>query len=273
MDIIRINRETCTQCGICAEECPGFLISFAANEFPQPLPRTEKDCIRCGHCVAVCPAGSLSHRDMPVEQCLPIEKDLIISALQCEQLLKGRRSVRAFQKKAVPREAIAHLIEIARYAPTGHNDQEVQWMAIDSREALERIEAIGTDWIRWNMKNQTPLSSLFDLQEMLAMQEKSPRVFLRGAPALIVTHAVKNNPMGLIDSSAALSYLDLAANSCGLGTCWAGLVYFMANTFPPATAAVALPEGHAATGCMMLGYNKFQYPRIPTRKQPPIIWR
>jgi nitroreductase len=221
----------------------------------------------------VCPNGSLTHRDMPVEHCISIEKDLIISARQCEQLLKSRRSIRAFQDRAVPRETIADLIEIARYAPTGHNDQEVEWLVIDNFDELGRIESIGIDWIRWNMEHQTPLSSLFDLNEMLRTQEKSHRMFLRGAQALIVAHAAKESPMGLIDSCSALSYLDLAANSFGLGTCWAGLVYFMANTYPPATAVMALPDGHSATGCMMLGYNKFMYQRIPTRKQPPIIWR
>jgi nitroreductase len=146
-------------------------------------------------------------------------------------------------------------------------------MVLDGREELDRIERLGTDWIRWNMETRTPLSTIFDLQEMLATQEKSQKTFLRGAPALVLTHAIADSPMGVIDSSTALGYLDLAANSFGLGTCWAGLVYFMANTFPPVKAAIALPEGHGTVGCMMLGYNKFQYQRIPTRKQPPIIWR
>jgi nitroreductase/NAD-dependent dihydropyrimidine dehydrogenase PreA subunit len=273
VDIIQVDSETCNQCGICSQECPGFLIGFKANDFPRPLAAIEKYCIRCGHCVAVCPTGSLTHRDSLVENCAPIEQDLAISARQCEQLLKSRRSIRAFQNNAVPREIITRLIEIARYAPTGHNDQELEWLVIDSREELERIESLGADWIRWNMQNKTPLSAVFDLQEMLKAQEERHRTFLRGAPALVVTHAGSNSPMGLIDSSTALGYLDLAANSSGLGTCWAGLVYFMANSYPPVRDAIALPEGHSALGCLMLGYNRFQYQRIPTRKQPPIIWR
>jgi nitroreductase/NAD-dependent dihydropyrimidine dehydrogenase PreA subunit len=273
VDIIYANRETCTRCGMCAQECPGFLIEFKAGDLPGPLAGTEKDCIRCGHCVVVCPTGSLIHRDVAVEACFPIEKDLVISAAQCEQLLKSRRSIRAFQDQSVPRETITRLIETARYAPTGHNDQELEWLVIDSREELDRIETLGADWIRWNMENQTPLSTVFNLEEMLRRQEESHRAFLRGAPALVITHADSNSPMGVIDSSTALGYLDLAANASGLGTCWAGLVYFMANYYPPVKAALALPEGRSAVGCLMLGYNRFKYQRIPTRKQPPIIWR
>ncbi len=100
--------------------------------------------------------------------------------------------------------------------------------------------------------------------------------FLRGAPVLIVTHASKDFSVSLlagIDSANALSFLDLAANSLGLATCWAGYVYMMANTFPPVQAALALPEGHQAYGAMLLGYNKFKYHRIPVRKAPRIVWR
>jgi len=273
VDVIQVNQETCNQCGICAQECPDFLIDFKVGEFPQPLASIEKYCIRCGHCVAVCPTGSLTHQNSPVEKCVLIENNLTVSAGQCEQLLKSRRSIRAFQEQAVTRDTISRLIEIARYAPTGHNDQELEWLVIDSRVELERIESLGTDWIRWNMENSTPLSAVFDLQEMLKVQQESHRTFLRGAPALLITHAAGNSPMGLIDSSTALGYLDLAANSLGLGTCWAGLVYFMANSFQPVKDAIALPDGHVALGCLMLGFNKFQYSRIPARKQPPIAWR
>ena len=168
---------------------------------------------------------------------------------------------------------ITRLIEDARYAPTGHNNQELQWLVIDSHEELDRIEKLGVDWIRWVMKNQPQMMAMFNMDEMLKRQELNNNVFMRGAPALLVTHATKDNPMALIDSATALGFLDLAASSLGLGTCWAGFVYIMASTFPPVKAALSLPDGHSAYGCLMLGYNKFKYHRIPTRKAPNITWR
>jgi nitroreductase/NAD-dependent dihydropyrimidine dehydrogenase PreA subunit len=273
MEIIQIDQKTCTQCGICAGECPGFYIDFTPKSFPVANARIKAGCIRCGHCVAVCPTGSLSHREMPVEKCVLIEENLKISPEQCEQLLKSRRSLRAIKKQKVPRELITRLIEDARYAPTGHNNQELEWLVIDNPEELNRIEKLGLEWIRWAMKNQPQMAAMFDMKEMLKNQEASNSVFMRGAPALIVTHAAKDNPMALIDSATALGYLDLAASSLGLGTCWAGFIFVMANNFPPVKTALALPEGHSAYGCMVLGYNKFKHRRIPTRKEPKITWR
>jgi hypothetical protein len=37
--------------------------------------------------------------------------------------------------------------------------------------------------------------------------------------------------------------------------------------------ALALPEGHQSYGAMMVGYPKFNYHRLPSRKPPPITWR
>jgi nitroreductase len=102
-----------------------------------------------------------------VEKCVLIEENLKISPEQCEQLLKSRRSLRAIKKQKVPRELITRLIEDARYAPTGHNNQELEWLVIDNPEELNRIEKLGLEWIRWAMKNQPQMAAMFDMEEML----------------------------------------------------------------------------------------------------------
>lgn len=242
---------------------------------PQTLASAEATCNACGHCVAVCPKGSLSHRDSPLELSPKMENGLIVTPEQVEQLLKGRRSARVFKDRPVSREIITRLIEDARYAPTGHNLQEVEWLVIDDKKELDRIEELGIDWLQWVIKNLPQVAASSNMEEKLERQKLKHDAFLRGAPVLIVAHANKNSLASLagIDSANALSYLDLAANSLGLATCWAGYVYIMANTFPPVKDALALPEDHAAYGCMMLGYNKFKYHRIPCRRAPRIVWR
>jgi nitroreductase/NAD-dependent dihydropyrimidine dehydrogenase PreA subunit len=275
MSIIEINRETCNKCGICAVECPRRIITLPDGDFPQILAVVEATCNACGHCVAVCPKGSLGHRDSPLELSPKMLAGLTVTPEQVEQLLKGRRSARVFRDKPVPRETIARLIDVARYAPTGHNAQEVEWLVIDNKEELECIEKLGIEWLQWVIKNFPKMAAESNMEEKLERQKLKHDAFLRGAPVLIVAHARKESLVSLagIDSANALTFLDLAASSLGLATCWAGYVYIMANTFPPVQEALALPEGHAAYGCLMLGYNKFKYHRIPCRKNPGITWR
>jgi nitroreductase/NAD-dependent dihydropyrimidine dehydrogenase PreA subunit len=272
MNLIQINTATCRQCGVCAATCPGALIDYRPRNFPESVAMAEIACTGCGHCVAVCPTGSLSHRDMSIEACKPLHPEYKISPEQVEQFLRQRRSIRAYKKQPVPRKVTQQIIEIARYAPTGHNNQNVEWIVFDSPEKIQHLEDVGTDWIRWMIQQDRPMLPDFDLNHMLERQEASGNGFLRGAPVVIITHGEKN-PMGSVDSSLALTYLDLAANSLGLGCCWAGFVMMMAKSFTPMQEALALPAGHEAQGVIMMGYPRFVYQRLPARKPPRIVWR
>lgn len=271
MALVEANKETCTKCGICAAACPGGIIYFKEGNYPRLMPGTDALCLRCGHCVAICPSGSVIHREIPLDQCSPIDKSLDISFKQCAQLIKGRRSVREFKDKAVPKEEIERAIDAARYAPTGHNVQEVQWLVINDREFVRQLAAIGGDWMRWTMKNVPGMTAM--LEGTLKQMEAGHDVFLRGAPAVVVAFAEKNSPKAATDCAIALGYFDLAADSLGLGCCWAGFFYFAASSFPAMVEAVALPEGYAPYGALMVGYPEYKYHRAPSRKPARIIYR
>lgn len=208
---------------------------------------------------------------MPLEEGPEIERSLDITFEQCTQLIKGRRSVREFENKQVSAKEIERIIDVARYAPTGHNAQEVQWLIINDSARLKELSAIGTEWFWWSIKNNPASAPI--LRRTLQRQESGEDVFLHGAPAVVVAFAEKNNPLAAVDSSIALAYFDLAAYSAGLGCCWGGFFMFAAGSYPPMAAALALPEGHAPYGNLMVGYPKYKYRRIPWRKPARIIYR
>jgi nitroreductase/NAD-dependent dihydropyrimidine dehydrogenase PreA subunit len=273
MTLLTIDTETCNQDGICAAVCPAGIIDFKKGAFPEPSAHAEEICIRCGHCVAVCPTGSLSHRVMGVDQCPPIQEDLCLSEAQCEQFLRARRSIRRFKEKPVPREEIIRLIDLARYAPTGHNVQNVKWLAMGTRAELDKLAGLTVDWMRWMVANEKETAQALHLEETVQAWEAGHDVILRQAPVVIVTHAPVADMRAPTSSTIALTYLTLAATSLGLGTCWAGYFGYAAASFPPLKETLALPEGHQTLGAMMVGYPKYRYQRLPTRKRPEIVWR
>ena len=273
MKLIDINRHTCLKDGICAEVCPVRLIDFQEGGYPAQVPNAGELCIRCGHCVAACPAGSLLHRDIPVAQCPPVKAELLLSAEQCELFLRNRRSIRAYQEKPVPREALTKLIEVARYAPSGANAQCAQWLVLDNREELRKLSGIVYEWMRWMRANMSEVASLLKMDRSIAGWEAGNDVFLRNAPVLIVAHAEKENFLAPSTCTIALTYLELAATGMDLGGCWAGYLHGAATTFPPMMEALALPAGHQCFGAMMVGYPKFRYHRLPLRNAPVITWR
>ena len=273
MELFEVNQQTCNQDGICAAVCPVGVIDFTQGAFPAPAVDAEAICIRCGHCVAACPTGSLSHREMAVGDCPPIRRELSVSAGQGEQFLRARRSIRVYREKPVERDKLARLIELARYAPSGHNSQGAQWLVLGDRDELRRLAGIVIEWMHWMLAHQPEIALSLRIDRTLERWQAGNDVILRGAPVVIVAHAEKDNRMAPSTCTIALSYLELAATSMGLGTCWAGYFNAAATTFPPMQEALALPPGHQSFGAMMVGYAKFTYQRLPTRKIPDITWR
>lgn len=273
MDLIEINQETCNKDGICAAVCPTGLIRFEKGFFPKPVPEADEICNRCGHCVAVCPKGSLTHRDMSVEKCPPLRKDLLLGEEQCEHFLRNRRSIRVYKDQRVPREALERLIGIARYAPSGHNMQNVQWLVIADPAELRRLSGLTVDFLRWMLENNRETALAMHLDRTVARWEGGYDVILRNAPAVIVAHGLKQDRMAATNCTIALTYVELAATSMGLGCCWAGFVMAAGGVFPPVAKALQLPEENQCFGAMMVGYPRYTYSRLPLRKTPRITWR
>ncbi len=273
MTLIAVQQHTCNQDGLCSAVCPMKIIAFSKGDYPTPIPEAGDLCIRCGHCVAVCPTGSLRHTDLPLAACPPIRRELMLSEEQSRQFLRSRRSIRNYRDQPVPRETLQKLIEVARYAPSGHNSQGARWLVLDQREELNRLRGLVADWMRWMLKNMAEVSLSLHIDRALERIEGGEDVVLRGAPALIVAYGAKTDRMAQSTCTIALSYLDLAATGMSLGTCWAGYFNAAASLFPPMMAALGLPEGHQSYGAMMVGYPRYRYQRLPERKAPDITWR
>lgn len=273
MNVFTIDPDKCDSCGVCSAECPAAVISMRKGEtLPSLAKGGEWRCVSCGHCVAVCPRGAIRHRAMRPEECDPIKKKLLPSAEQVEHLLKSRRSIRVYKKKPVPRETLAKLIDIARYAPSAGNLQPVHWLVIEDREEVKRFSGLVVDAMRLMIKETPGLADVSYLGLIVTAWDRGIDVIMHDAPHLVIAHAHKQFGLPQADCDIALTYLELAAYSMGLGACWNGLFQTAANN-PPIVEALQLPEGHRCFGAMLIGYPKYKYRRIPIRKEPTIVWR
>jgi len=272
MSLFVVDHEKCKKDNICVDECPTRIIMEDETGIPKPVKNAEEFCIRCGHCVAVCPFGALSHTAMIPDECPPVQKELLLSAEHVEHVLRSRRSIRTYKKEPVDRETITKLIDIARYAPSGHNTQPVRWHIIYDREEVQKLAGLVVDWMRFLLKEQNALAMSFHMDRVVKGWDAGMDPICRNAPHVIVTHAPKGDLAAPAASTIALSYLDLAAPSFGLGACWAGYFNTAGSTWPPMQEALGLPEGHTCFGSMMLGSPKYAYYRLPLRNEPEITW-
>ena len=273
MDLFQVDRQTCNKDGICAAVCPSRIIEIDENGYPVAVPDADRACIRCGHCVAACPTGSLDHSAMAAAECPPVNAALNLSAEQTEHFLRSRRSIRTYKPKTVPREVVQNLISMVRYAPSGRNTQDAEWLVMGKREDLRKTAGLMVDWMRWTLDREPQTAALMQLKKTAKLWEEGSDTIFRNAPVVLVAHAEKDNPRGQTTCTIALSYMELAALGLGLGCCWAGYFMRAAGEYPPLIQSLGLPEAHQCFGAMMVGYPKYTYHRLPLRKEPPITWR
>lgn len=272
MSLFTIDRDKCTGDGICAAVCPvGIIKAPEKGSYPEPVPGAERICIECGHCLAVCPQGALALESMKEKEIPGFDPGLLPSPEQLELAMRARRSVRLYQDKPVPRDLLAKLIAVARYAPSGHNSQPVHWLVIENPDEVQRLAGLVIDWMRLMDKENPAQAGTIGLGKLVEGWDKGKDLICRSAPHLVIAHAAST--MGLSACAIALTYLELAAFANGLGACWAGFLHWAATSYPPLQQALALPEGHQCCGALMIGYPKFRYHRIPARKEPPVTWR
>ena len=274
MSFLTVDQTKCKRDRICAAECPARLIVFRElDAFPSSVKRAEQFCLRCGHCVAVCPHQAISVKTVNSVDCVPVDPGLLPAPAQVEHLLKSRRSIRSFKDKSVDRAILEKLIDVSAYAPSGHNMQPVHWLVVADKHQVRHIAGLVVDWMRYIIEHMPQIAAVMHMEAVCYAWDKGIDTICRNAPHLIIAHAPEDTHVSQGSCTIALTYLELAAYSMGVGACWAGFVGAAAETFPPLMQELALPEGHKAFGAMLIGYPKYQYHRIPPRTAPRIIWR
>lgn len=274
MNTLTVDRDKCDSCGLCALECPQRIIEIVdSGALPVQVDGTEDWCIKCGHCVAVCLVAAIAIPTMKPQDCTPVSGALLPSLEQLEHFLKSRRSIRVYKQKLVPHNVLAKLIDIARYAASAHNSQVVEWLVIENPQEVKRLAGLVIDWMRVSIKEMPEFADSLHLQQVVAAWDRGEDRIMWDAPHAVVAHASAADPAAPVDASIALTYLELAVHSRGLGACWAGYLQTAFTFYPPVLEALQIPDGHISLGAMMIGHPKHEFCRIPLKNEPRIIWR
>jgi nitroreductase/ferredoxin len=274
MGFIEIDKEKCNQDGICISACPSRLLEYDKDGFPVPVEDVETMCILCGHCVAVCPTGALKHGRLDFHRFETFDEEFRMTGEQCDKFFRSRRSIRAYKEKSVSGDKLSRLIDIARYAPTARNAQDVQWLVVTDKTELKKFSSLVIDFNEVVLSGGVPgITPNPHMRKLIDDFRAGYDMILRDAPALIITYGDTENRHAQNDCIIAAANLELVAAGMGLGACWAGFFMTAAANYQPLMDALALPERHQAFGAIMAGYPRFRYYRIPIRRQPKITWR
>ncbi len=273
MPTITITQKNCTRCGSCLHVCPVRILHFESAQGPPCyIPGGQGRCILCGHCEAVCPTDALSLTDERLAPALQTEHLFPLSRTALSDQFSMRRSIRHFMETPVQRETLQDLLDLVRYAPSGTNSQQIQWLVIHSRDQVQRLTAHVADWMRHLLQQGHPIAERFNLAGMIKAYEKGNDPICRHAPHIIIAHADANRAINQVDGIIALTHVDLAAPSFGLGCCWAGFFQYACEGWPPLQEALGLPTGHQTIYALLVGTPAIQYQRPPKRNHGIVRW-
>lgn len=269
IDLIKLDKEKCIQCGLCTNVCSVDVLEMGSNG-PQVV---QQSCNACGHCVAVCPKEALDHVNAPLDKQISLEKTSVLDAGTAARFLRSRRSVRNFQQKAVPREKILQLLDIARFAPASFNNQGVTYHVVDDPETLRSITAAFMAWSEEVAKQLTPWSGILSARAN-AYRKTGRDGLLWSAPCLIIAITSKSFwDQGKANTFFSLGYAQLYAPTIGLGSCWIGGIEASVNAgYEPVIRLLNLPENTSITGALAVGYPQYQYKRLVDRGPLDVTW-
>ncbi len=272
MSLIKVDSEKCSRDGICVEVCPLSLLSLDREGRPEMRPAAAGYCIGCGHCVAVCPNGALDNGKNPISKHTAIPAQYSPDPAQSALFLRSRRSIRRYEDKPVPREKMLKLLDIARFAPSGHNSQGISYLVVEGPENLMRLRRIVVEWMREAVKLSHELAKRFNMPAVIRAHEKGEDRILRSAPHIIVAHVPADLPAAPVSTILSLEYVELYAPVLGLGTCWAGYALACAQQFPAFSQFLKIQADRTITGILMAGYPRYGYHRLPARNPLDAAW-
>jgi nitroreductase/NAD-dependent dihydropyrimidine dehydrogenase PreA subunit len=256
-----IDKQRCTKCGLCSQECPVLIID-GKTEYPEIKEGKESQCIKCQHCLAVCPTAALSIWGKKPEDSIPASST-IPQPQEIENLIKTRRSVRKFKKEELEKEFIHKLLETAAYAPTGHNKNSVLFSVTQSKSELSKFRDLVYAGIKRASEAGTlpeRMAFLSDLQGL--WDSKQIDVLFRDAPHVLIASAPKNVASPDADCHIALSYFELLANTYGVGTLWNGFIKMVLTVVAPEIKAlIGIPEDHVLGYVLLFGKPAVKYAR------------
>jgi nitroreductase/NAD-dependent dihydropyrimidine dehydrogenase PreA subunit len=274
---IHVDPEKCISCGDCATACPA--IFHPGDEKIQVV--DEEHCTLCGHCLAFCPGEAIRIEELDPGEFPDLPADLKISPETLSAFLRSRRSCRVFADREVPRQALEKLIDMARYAPSGHNAQNFEFVVVQNRELVrtlaqrtatffgnlyKMLSAPGVSippWLQTHMRG-------FRLNWEYYQAGKD-RIF-RNAPALIVIHALVENSSSAQNCHLAMAHIMFQAQAMGLGTCIIGYFTTAAERDPSIVKELEIPKENKIFTCCTVGYPVLKFRKLVQRKPPSVRW-
>ena len=271
MNRFEVNVSRCARCGLCAKDCPSYIIELDGQGRPFIPAEKRALCMECQHCLAICPTGAISVLGKKPEDSRPISACEIPGFEQMDHFVRSRRSIRHYRDENVEPALIDRLLKSLAHSPTGCNAQELTFHVIDDRAVMRRFSDRLVEALCRAAKGNASSNPFFEQIEPLSPEAVSWIVF-RGAPHALIVSAPQDAPCPREDIALSLAYFELLAQSAGLGTVWWGFLRVALGFAPEAAPVLGIPENHDY-GAILFGKPSIKFARTVQKEDAAKVRR
>jgi len=183
--------------------------------------------------------------------------------MEFSELIKKRRSCRAFKNTPVTQEQLQTIVEAGQWAPSPLNQQPFQFIAVTDQTVKAQIQKTGIEAKQTVVDNSGP-----------AWVKKYPMNFVGECPLIIVVvydptkgglGSYFEQPHGALQStSACIQNMMLQAADLGLDSLW--FTFFSPSVLKP---VLDIPKELDVAGAIMIGKPAMEA-KAPPRKPPKV---
>jgi nitroreductase len=183
------------------------------------------------------------------------------------EVIRTRRSIRAYEPKSVPRDILNVIIEAGNEAPSAINTQPWRFVVVEDPKAKRKLLAAAMPTVKKITENVKSLDPE-RYEAIKKRQAELPDPVYYSAPAIVFV--IGNGMYAGHSCPLACENMMLAAHSLGLGSCWVGFGAMVTDD-AEVRRLLELKEGDEIFGPILLGYPTIHPPR-PPKKGPNVKW-
>lgn len=180
-------------------------------------------------------------------------------------LMKYRRSIRKYQDRQIPRDALETIIEAGTYAPNAGGGQRSMIVGIRNAMLVDKIGRMNVA----HFDRSRLAGNYVSKEQPSIIDDPTMKSGFYGAPSACVVFAEKNFLYSVPDAFCCAENMALMATGLGISSC---IVARGEETFDNAVGTALLkewgiPDGYIARCFVLLGYCEGEYPKAKPRKE------
>ena len=164
-----------------------------------------------------------------------------------------RRSTRNYRPDAIEQNKLDKILDAARQAPSGGNNQTNHFLVIRNKEVIRKLTALTADAFSLMEATENTYASL---KHAITAAKKGGYVFCYNAPLLIAVANQKDYGNNMADCACAIENMMVAANALDLGSCWINQLRWLNEdpTLLEYLRALGMKESERVYGAVIIGY-------------------